>query len=62
MNCRFAGRQRDRSRVRLHEPRLLTHGYRRRFGIPPLRDRIEGRIPFQFRSFPAHALRPRGVS
>ena len=29
--------------------------YKRRFGLPPSRDRTEGRVPFQFRSFPSHA-------
>ena len=33
----------------------LGRAYRHRFGLPPGRDRIEGRIPFQFRSFPLHA-------
>lgn len=28
--------------------------YRRRFGLQPSVDRREGRVPFQFRSFPAH--------
>lgn len=29
--------------------------YRRRFAISPSRDRTDGRVPFQFRSFPSHA-------
>ena len=33
----------------------FTRTYKRRFGIAPSRDRIEGRVPFQFRSFPSHA-------
>lgn len=37
-------------------PGYFTRAYKSRFGIPPLRDRVEGRIPFQFRSFPAHAF------
>ena len=28
--------------------------YKTRFGLPPSKDRREGRIPFQFRSFPSH--------
>ena len=28
--------------------------YRQRFKISPSQDRIEGRVPFQFRSFPSH--------
>lgn len=30
--------------------------YRRRFGLKPSADRREGRVPFQFRSFPAHRM------
>ena len=33
----------------------FTRSYKQRFGLPPSRDRIEGRVPFQFRSFPSHA-------
>ncbi|WP_282605412.1 GlxA family transcriptional regulator [Pelagibius sp. Alg239-R121] len=33
----------------------FTRTYKRRFGLAPSRDRIEGRVPFQFRSFPSHA-------
>ena len=33
----------------------FTRTYKKRFGIVPSRDRIEGRVPFQFRSFPSHA-------
>ncbi len=33
----------------------FTRTYKRRFGLPPSKDRIEGRVPFQFRSFPSHA-------
>ncbi len=33
----------------------FTRTYKRRFGLVPSRDRIESRIPFQFRSFPSHA-------
>jgi len=29
--------------------------YKGRFGLPPSRDRVEGRVPFQFRAFPSHA-------
>ncbi len=33
----------------------FTRTYKKRFGLTPSRDRIEGRVPFQFRSFPSHA-------
>ena len=33
----------------------FTRAYKKRFGLVPSRDRIEGRVPFQFRSFPSHA-------
>lgn len=33
----------------------FSRTYKSRFGLPPSRDRIEGRVPFQFRSFPSHA-------
>ncbi len=33
----------------------FSRAYRSRFGLAPSRDRVEGRIPFQFRSFPSHA-------
>lgn len=33
----------------------FSRAYRSRFGLPPGQDRVEGRIPFQFRSFPIHA-------
>ncbi len=33
----------------------FSRAYKKRFGITPGRDRIEGRVPFQFRSFPSHA-------
>ena len=33
----------------------FTRAYKERFGLAPSRDRIEGRVPFQFRSFPSHA-------
>ncbi|MDJ0612304.1 MAG: GlxA family transcriptional regulator [Rhizobiaceae bacterium] len=33
----------------------FSRTYRKRFGISPSQDRIEGRVPFQFRSFPSHA-------
>ena len=32
----------------------FARAYRRHFGLQPSRDRREGRVPFQFRSFPAH--------
>ena len=33
----------------------FTRMYKKRFGLVPSKDRIEGRVPFQFRSFPSHA-------
>jgi len=33
----------------------FSRAYRKRFGLSPSRDRTEGRVPFQFRSFPSHA-------
>jgi len=33
----------------------FARAYKNRFGIIPSRDRVEGRVPFQFRSFPSHA-------
>lgn len=33
----------------------FTRTYKKRFGLVPSKDRIEGRVPFQFRSFPSHA-------
>lgn len=36
-------------------PEYFSRVYRKRFGLTPSEDRIEGRVPFQFRSYPAHA-------
>ncbi len=36
-------------------PEQLSRAYSLRFDITPMRDRIEGRIPFQFRDFTEHA-------
>ena len=33
----------------------FSRSYSNHFKLPPSRDRIEGRIPFQFRSFPVYA-------
>ncbi|MEM8811265.1 MAG: GlxA family transcriptional regulator [Pseudomonadota bacterium] len=33
----------------------FSRAYRSRFGLPPRRDRIEGRVPFEFRAWPMHA-------
>lgn len=35
----------------------FARAYKSRFGLSPSKDRIEGRVPFQFRSFPSHAGR-----
>ncbi|MBY8975916.1 GlxA family transcriptional regulator [Rhodobacteraceae bacterium NNCM2] len=32
----------------------FSRAYRNRFGLPPSRDRIEGRIPYEFRARPMH--------
>lgn len=31
----------------------FARAYRQRFGLPPSQDKLEGRVPFQFRSFPS---------
>ncbi len=33
----------------------FSRAYKARFGLAPSRDRIEGRVPFQFRPFPSYA-------
>ncbi len=33
----------------------FTRAHKKRFGLVPSRDRTDGRVPFQFRSFPSHA-------
>ncbi len=33
----------------------FSRAYRKRFTLAPMKDRIRGRIPFHFRSFPSHA-------
>ncbi len=38
-----------------NSPVHFSRTYKARFGITPTRDRTEGRVPFQFRSFPNHA-------
>lgn len=35
-------------------PVQFSRSYKSRFGITPSQDRIAGRVPFQFRSFPSH--------
>ena len=32
----------------------FSRAYRDRFGLPPIQDRSEGRIPFEFRAWPMH--------
>ena len=32
--------------------------YRERFGLPPRDDRIEGRVPFEYRAWPMHRKNP----
>lgn len=36
----------------------FSRAYRDRFGLPPQKDRIEGRVPFEFRAWPMHS--PKG--
>ena len=36
-------------------PEYFARAYKRRFKLTPSQDRIEGRIPFQFRAHPSHA-------
>ena len=36
-------------------PEYFSRVYRKRFGLTPSEDRVAGRVPFQFRSYPAHA-------
>ena len=32
----------------------FSRAYKQRFGLSPIKDRIEGRIPFEFRAWPMH--------
>ena len=34
----------------------FSRAYRQRFGLPPSKDRIEGRVPFEFRAWPMHRV------
>lgn len=36
----------------------FSRAYKERFGIPPRTDRVEGRIPFEFRAWPMHRKAP----
>lgn len=36
----------------------FSRAYKSRFGLPPNKDRIEGRIPFEFRAWPMHRKSP----
>jgi transcriptional regulator GlxA family with amidase domain len=38
-------------------PNQFAKAYKERFNLTPTEDRVDGRIPFQFRSFPSHAIR-----
>ena len=38
-------------------PEHFSRVYRQRFGIAPREDRVEGRIPFEFRAWPMHTRR-----
>ena len=35
----------------------FSRAYKDRFGLPPVKDRIEGRVPFEFRAWPMHRIR-----
>ncbi len=35
----------------------FSRAYKERFGLPPIKDRVEGRIPFEFRAWPMHRKR-----
>jgi len=35
-------------------PVHFSRAYKERFGLPPRQDRIEGRVPFEFRAWPMH--------
>ncbi|MEM8704502.1 MAG: GlxA family transcriptional regulator [Pseudomonadota bacterium] len=37
----------------------FSRSYKTRFGLSPGSDRIEGRVPFEFRAWPMHSPRPR---
>jgi len=40
-------------------PVHFSRAYRDRFGVPPRKDRIEGRIPFEYRAWPMYrGVRP----
>ncbi len=34
----------------------FSRAYKSRFGLPPSRDRIDGRVPFEFRAWPMHRV------
>ncbi len=36
----------------------FSRAYRNRFGLPPIKDRVEGRVPFEFRAWPMHYNAP----
>ncbi|MEM1004299.1 MAG: GlxA family transcriptional regulator [Pseudomonadota bacterium] len=38
-------------------PVHFTRSYRDRFGLPPSQDRIDGRVPFEYRAWPMHPKR-----
>ncbi|MEM9011074.1 MAG: GlxA family transcriptional regulator [Pseudomonadota bacterium] len=39
----------------------FSRAYRDRFGLPPIKDRIEGRVPFEYRAWPMHRRSRRRV-
>ncbi len=39
-------------------PEHFARAYRRRFGLAPRQDRVSGRVPFEYRAWPMHSIRP----
>jgi AraC family carnitine catabolism transcriptional activator len=40
----------------------FSRAYRERFGLSPRNDRVEGRVPFEFRAWPMHRKTDRRVA
>ncbi len=45
-----------------NSPEHFSRAYKTRFGLPPMRDRHEGRVPFEFRAWPMHPLPTRSIT
>lgn len=39
----------------------FSRAYKDRFGLPPIRDRVEGRVPFEFRAWPMYRKAPKSA-